>query len=471
MTSYDQRGQHVGGQLNADSIGTVNFHFAKDENHRYLGIQALQARLYPEAEARFRKAIELGDADGDLRYYLALAMLAGRTPRTVDGPTIRSIEEQLQAAVRAAGARPHAYALWAVIREDHYAGQGRAYDPPTPHELMASAHEADVRHIMEIVTLVEATESAVWRALVERVGVAPLPQSGRNREPRGRNTERAKLMRKYFKPVPEPLDASTDQALMLGGGGGAVIGLVTLIAASGGGAFLGFVLLVAGAIVGVKAAGRYLEKKKEFDAAWEASHPRPTDEQVAQWFDEDKAFVAQHAHQRLNISGLRLVTRLVPLYGQDVNSEIQVGGDGIVRFSRYRAVLVAMTESHLSACLCTWDFITGELLEDKTYEYYYRDIVSLTTHTNHRSGNALRGDLNESSRNGRNSRRYQVTQAREFRLEVASGGGIEVVTHVNIAMEDGSEEANSQSPTIPESGEGDALKAIHAQLRLRKGER
>ncbi len=460
---WDQKGQHVGSQVNAE---TVNFHFAKNEDHPRLGLEALRARLYPEAEARFRKAIEEGGKDGDLHYYLALAMLAGRPPRSLDGPTVRAIEDQLRIATRTSGGNPHAYALWAVIREDHYDGQGRAYESPTPAELMASANGASVDHIMEIVTFVEAMEANTWRALLERLGVAPLTRSGHHREPRGANTERAKLMRKYFIDVPEPLDAARDQGLMFGGGGGALLGIILLAAGGGGAAFFGFVLFVAGVITGWKAAARYLRKKRIYDKAWEASHPRPTDDQVSQWFEEDKAFVAQHAHQRLNISGLRLVCRLVPLYGQDVSSDIQVGDDGIIRFSRYRAVLVAMTESHLSACVVTWNFITGELLEDNTYEYYYRDIVSLTTRTDHRSGNALRSALSQRAKG-----RYQITQARVFRLEVASGNAVEVVTNVTIAMEDGAEESHSDPiGKIPESGEGDALKAIHAQLRLKKGD-
>lgn len=455
-SNWDQRSQRVGTQFNADSI-----HVGKDEDHRLLGLSAWQTGSYADAVTHLRKAVAEAGTDSELRFYLALSLLAGRRPRVVDGDLIRQVEGHLEAAVQVPEGCPQAAALWAVVREDHYLGQGRPCPDPSPAELMAGTSNVSLDRIAEIITAVSAPEARSWRELLGRLGVPVLDAETPTRSATGPKTERARLLRKYFIPDPEPIDAAKDETLMIVGAAAAVIGLIILVAASGGGAFFGFLVLVAGAIVGSKAGMRYQAERRRFQERFDKSRPKPSDRQVRNWLDEDRSYVAQIAYQRLNLTGAHLICRLVPVFGPDLeDAEIRITKDGEIYFSRYRVVLVAMTESHISACVCTWDFITGDILEDATREFYYRDIVSLATSTDHRVTNRQRHSQDKLKQS------YEITQARTFRLEVANGTAIEVVTNVSLTVgESGDADSlNTQTDTAQE----DAIRAIHAQLRLKK---
>ena len=65
----------------------------------------------------------------------------------------------------------------------------------------------------------------------------------------------------------------------------------------------------------------------------------------------------------------------------EVEQKYKKGKDGRVRYSIVHLSIIFLTKHHLSAYSCIWDFARGEVVWEKSDEFFYQDVVSVSTET------------------------------------------------------------------------------------------
>jgi hypothetical protein len=283
-----------------------------------------------------------------------------------------------------------------------------------------------------------------------------------------RNGQNARelALRKYFKGLPEKPNEATAVVLMVAGGGAAFLGLVVYFATKDqfGFAGCGQILSVLMAFGGVAMLmiGAYQRNTLEssYEQAVEEVLPQPTDQEVDTWFSEGLRHVIQQSRAALNL--LEQEIRAEPLVivapslaktdGID-RQEITFrrGADNGVRFSVYTVAVIHLTERHLGAYRCDFNFIRDVALNETTQEYHYLDIVSVTTA--------------EKSCSYRLPTSQKLTTFQQFQISVASGECFSVPLNVEeIRKMTGVED-------IPQTGTDKAVRAIRTFLRDKKGDK
>lgn len=106
--------------------------------HFVLGLSYLDRHLYELAIASFKRALGKGLHEADLYYYLALAAVGGKQPRSLGLGRIKEVESLLGAAVRQDCEKRHFYALWALVKYDYYLSSGLRVPPPSIEDLVAT---------------------------------------------------------------------------------------------------------------------------------------------------------------------------------------------------------------------------------------------------------------------------------------------------------------------------------------------
>lgn len=164
--------------------------------------------------------------------------------------------------------------------------------------------------------------------------------------------DKREQIKKYFKPFPK----WTVWLLVLG---------VPLLAAHG----LGLIPIIIGILMIV------LYKKK------------PSDRQMDVWLDEDLREMETRALERTGLDESERRGETVVLTGLrfwnigGAEVAIQKGKDDIVRFTPVGVTVINFTEHQLIAYQCALDRMTGNPLSESTDEYFYKDVVSVSTQT------------------------------------------------------------------------------------------
>ena len=125
-----------------------------------------------------------------------------------------------------------------------------------------------------------------------------------------------------------------------------------------------------------------------------------------------------------------------------------MGGDGGLRFAIHRFLVIYLTEHHLAAYSCDFNFLRDVPMNETTREYQYQDIVSVATYEWSQSFTLPTGQ--------------KLSTAQLFRLSVASGEFIEV------RMENEQLRKMTQQEVVPAFGADQAVTTIRAMVRDRK---
>jgi hypothetical protein len=108
----------------------------------------------------------------------------------------------------------------------------------------------------------------------------------------------------------------------------------------------------------------------------------PSDSEVDKWLDDGIEKLKERSRSKLNLKDddiehfKPLVFRGFPL---DDDFIIRLGKDDFGRCSVYTIIMIYLTRRHLAAYECDYNLINDLALNERTYEYYYRDIVGLLT--------------------------------------------------------------------------------------------
>lgn len=243
------------------------------------------------------------------------------------------------------------------------------------------------------------------------------------------NDEKRRLIRKYFAPVnvAGPIVVFAVGLLLLIPAGGRLLGAAIAV-----GSILWIIFLL------------------------RSDRDRPSDQTIDLWLREDIEELKARSLSRLNLEGLEKVHEPIPIRGPILWAVRGVeqkevawlkGNDGRTRCSIYDVTVIHFTEHKLSAYQCTYNFMRGAPLNEHDDEYYYRDVVSVSSR--------------EISTNYTLPNNSVMKHAQSFTLSVASGEHIEViVSSEDIVKFTGGE--------VADTGLDDSIKAVRKVLGERK---
>src|SRR3989442_14852515 len=114
-------------------------------------------------------------------------------------------------------------------------------------------------------------------------------------------------------------------------------------------------------------------------------YQKPTDEQMDAWIQEDLKDLQARALAKTGIDQSELIGEPVMVYGPrfwnigGAEVGIRKGKDGVVRFMPLGVTVINFTPNQLVAYQCALDLTTGNPFSERTDEYFYRDVVSVST--------------------------------------------------------------------------------------------
>lgn len=183
----------------------------------------------------------------------------------------------------------------------------------------------------------------------------------------------------------------------------------------------------------------------------------PDDQTIDMWLNQDIASLRQRALQRLNLDPQELKSEPLFIVGPILwqapgvpPAEIRwkKGKDGRVRFSISSVTVLHLIEHKVSSFQCAYNFIRGVGLNERDDEYYYRDIVAVSTR--------------EESTNYQLPNRSVMRWAQAFTMSVASGERISVIVSSAELLR------LTGGKTIADSGADKAIKALRKVLGEKK---
>jgi hypothetical protein len=283
---------------------------------------------------------------------------------------------------------------------------------------------------------------------------------------------RAKAVRKYFTKSPDKPSYIYEILLMALGGLGLfvsfIIAVVNLFKYATNSyetsPMLSLVLcatpiFIGGLIVGGNGGLKFWRKKSEYDKAYAIAEPKPSDQQMDKWLEQDKKKLIVDAMKKLELVPDQIVRPILhpdePLLiiGPQMPTYIAAGKDGTLRFSRYEVVIIYLTRYHLGAYSCDLDFMTGMVLSEQTQEYHYVDVVSVSTTNENSPFNVTTVD----------NKVHPIASHQQFSLSVANGDRIKVTVAFPQL------EGIFQEGKLLPSGAEMAISNLRAMLREKKG--
>ncbi|HYK22008.1 MAG TPA: hypothetical protein VEV42_14810 [Pyrinomonadaceae bacterium] len=182
---------------------------------------------------------------------------------------------------------------------------------------------------------------------------------------------------------------------------------------------------------------------------------RLSDKTVDEWFNEDKERIAESSLDKLGLIADQ-VRRTLTLTGPILwptngvphkDLRWKKGKDRELRLAVNRVTVIHLTDQMLSVYSCDFNSLKNRILNEETEEYYYRDIVSVST-AELSSDHKLPGGKS-------------LAQARAFRISVVSGEGLEVIISLPTL-------SKRTGGTIPTSDAENAVRMIRTMLRDKK---
>ncbi|MEM3112759.1 MAG: hypothetical protein QXY90_06945 [Candidatus Anstonellales archaeon] len=170
------------------------------------------------------------------------------------------------------------------------------------------------------------------------------------------------MIRNYFKPFPR-------WAI-----GMIVIGVVFLIGLApevGVGAIISGLLIAGIGGIGIYSYGQ----------------GKPTDQQMDEWLEEDLKGLSKKSLNKMGIDETELVSESIQITGPrlwDVGGAdvfFKKGKDNVLRYTPVSVSIIHFAQNQLLGYTCVFDFTTGNALNESTDEYFYKDVVSVTTRT------------------------------------------------------------------------------------------
>lgn len=237
-------------------------------------------------------------------------------------------------------------------------------------------------------------------------------------EPTRFASPREKLLVRYFRKLPvQPTHAEAIRWMI---GGGVLLLLSAFFGAGSSsgcsGSFLSLVFFFVALVVAGHGVALYLREKYRYQKSLVKTFPQPSDREFDQWLVEGVARIKEHSLSKLDLVAancedvdLEPIVGPVVSYQEGVPPEdlvSKIGQDDVARFGVYQVTFLWLAQEHLGIFHCVYDFIRDAVLNDQALDFFYRDIISVST-TERSSAVTMRTGLS-------------FTSVEEFRISVAN---------------------------------------------------
>lgn len=182
----------------------------------------------------------------------------------------------------------------------------------------------------------------------------------------------------------------------------------------------------------------------------------PTDQQMDAWLEEDLKTVSGKAMGKAGHDQSEIVADPVSIIGVrlwDTGGAcvlFKQGKDSVIRFSPVSVTHIMFTQNQLSIYSSLLDRTTGNFLNESTDEYFYKDVVAVSTKTQSKTVNTTQwGTL-------------QLNAAETFELTTAGG------TSVSVLMRDPTLIDKMGGGQLPDTRAEKAIQTIRKMLREKK---
>jgi hypothetical protein len=205
---------------------------------------------------------------------------------------------------------------------------------------------------------------------------------------------------------------------------------------------------------------------------------RPTEAEFDEWLSEDLEELFERARGALKISPEDVIAEPILIgpghlfmgwpAASRINAEHlppnawRAGTDGVLRVGAFSYQVFFPTEKSLASFWCVYDFCEGKSYNERTEEFFYRDVVSVGTR-------AQEFDIERSERAGllglrKEAKRYTFGDFESFRLTVAGGDFIEVL----VKCAEPQRMLLKREASLPSGPYEEAVAAVRKLLRERK---
>ena len=263
---------------------------------------------------------------------------------------------------------------------------------------------------------------------------------------------------KYFIPTPKKPSYMTSIAQMAFGGFLVLGGIATSLMGLGdNSSYLccGIPVLLGGIFVAFLGFLSYYNAQSQYKKAYQKAEPKPSDEQMNKWLAQDKKQIVADAMDKLGLVPEQVLNANDPLVviGPLSSARFRIGNDGTIRFSSYEIVVIYLTDYHLGAYSCEWDFVNARIISEQTQEYHYTDVVSVSTLNSSSDFSVITPDGKE----------HPVKRHQQFTLSVASGESIKITVAFPQV------ETLFQKGKLLPTGADRAINVLRTMLREKKG--
>lgn len=171
-----------------------------------------------------------------------------------------------------------------------------------------------------------------------------------------------KMIRKYFAPFPMWAVYALGFGILL-----FLIG----VSGSGGAAIMG--LLIGG-------IGGY--------GIWSHTQEKPSDQEIDKFLMEDFQQLNNKSMKKMGLDQSEIKGDPITIYGpilwyvsgiSSADLLYKTGQDGIARFGVYKVTCIQLTDKLMGTYQCVFNFLKNVALNESTDEYFYKDVVSVST--------------------------------------------------------------------------------------------
>jgi hypothetical protein len=202
------------------------------------------------------------------------------------------------------------------------------------------------------------------------------------------------------------------------------------------------------------------------------SPKRPSDKKMDAWLDVDLENISKRALNKTSLHEEDLVSDTVYVIGPrfwDIAGAkigIRKGKDDFIRYTPVGVTIIFFTQHQLVGYQCALDLYTGHPLNESSDEFFYKDVVAVTTRTESETFNLSKSEVRSFKKTFLDklviNDTLQLKKAEKFVLTTSGGTALQVV------LSDPNIEDLAGGGTLPKDRADAAIRSVRKMLREKK---
>ena len=202
------------------------------------------------------------------------------------------------------------------------------------------------------------------------------------------------------------------------------------------------------------------------------SPKRPSDKKMDDWLDIDLENITKRALKKISLNEDELVSDTVYVIGPrfwDIGGAkigIRKGKDNYIRYTPVGVTIIFFTQHQLVGYQCALDLHTGNSLNESSDEFFYKDVVAVTTKTESETFNLSKSEVKSFKKTFLEkliiNDTLQFKKAEKFVLTTSGGTALQVV------LSDPNLEDLAGGGTLPTDRAEAAIRSVRKMLREKK---